>query len=62
METFTKLFRSQLVVVYHCFDRMVINGCLSGLSRPERVIHFVRAVLGIPVVSKEVFSQRTSDY
>ncbi len=26
METFTKLFGSLLVFVYHCFDRMVING------------------------------------
>jgi hypothetical protein len=62
METFTKLFGSLLVFVYHCFDRIVINGYLSGLSRPEQVVHFVRAVLGIPVVSKEVLSQRTNDY
>ena len=62
METFTKLFGSLLVFVYHCFDRIVINGYLSGLSRPEQVVHFVRAVLGIPVVSKEVLSQRANDY
>jgi hypothetical protein len=62
METFTKLFGSLLVFVYHCFDRIVINGYLSGLSRPEQVVHFFRAVLGIPVVSKEVLSQRTHDY
>jgi hypothetical protein len=47
---------------YHCFDRMVINGDLSGLSRPEQVVHFVRAVMGIPIVSKEVLSQRTNEY
>src|SRR5205085_4479894 len=62
METFTRLFGSLLVFVYHCFDRIVINGYLNGLSRPEQVIHFVREVLGIPVVSKEVLSQRTNDY
>jgi hypothetical protein len=62
METFTKLFGSLLVFVYHCFDRIVINGYLSGLSRPEQVVHFFREVLGIPVVSKEVLSQRTNDY
>jgi hypothetical protein len=32
METFTKLFGSLLVFVYHCFDRIVINGYLNGLS------------------------------
>ena len=62
MESFTKLFGSLLVFVYHCFDRIVINGYLNGLSRPEQVVHFVREVLGIPVVSKEVLSQRTNDY
>ncbi len=62
MELFAKLFDSLLVFVYHCFDRIVINGYLNGLSRPEQVVHFVREVLGIPVVSKEVLSQRTNDY
>jgi hypothetical protein len=62
MELFTRLFGSLLVFVYHCFDRIVINGYLNGLSRPEQVVHFVREVLGIPVVSKEVLSQRTNDY
>ena len=38
------------------------SGHLNGLSRPEQVVHFVREVLGIPVVSKEVLSQRTNDY
>ena len=62
METFTKLFGSLLVFVYHCFDRIVINGYLNGLSRPEQVVYFFRQVLGIPVVSKEVLSERTNDY
>jgi hypothetical protein len=62
MERFTRLFESLLVFVYHCFDRIVIHGYLSGLSRPEQVVYFVRHVLGIPVVSKEVLSQRTDDY
>jgi len=50
------------VFVYHCFDRIVIHGYLSGLSRPEQVVHFFRQVVGAPVVSKELLSQRTSDY
>ena len=62
MELFTKLFSDLLVFVYHCFDRIVIHGYLSGLSRPEQVVHFFRQVVGVPVVSKEVLSQRTNDY
>src|SRR5208337_3903045 len=62
MELFIRLFDDLLTFVYHCFDRIVIHGYLSGLSRPEQVVHFVRQVLGIPVVSKEVLSRRTDDY
>jgi hypothetical protein len=62
MERFTQLFANVLSLVYHCFDRMVVNGYLSGLSRPEQVVYFFRQVLGIPVVSKEILSQRTNDY
>ena len=62
MELFAKLFDSLLVLVYHCFDRIVIHGYLSGLSRPEQVVYFFHHVLDIPVVSKEVLSHRTEDY
>jgi hypothetical protein len=62
MEEFTQLFGNLLAFVYHCFDRMVIHGYLSGLSRPEQVVYFVRQVLGLPVVSKELLCQRTADY
>src|SRR5881628_2421227 len=36
MELFIRLFGNLLVLVYHCFDRIVIHGYLSGLSRPCR--------------------------
>src|SRR5437899_9011756 len=62
MERFIQLFADFLVLVYHCFDRIVIHGYLSGLSRPEQVVYFFRQVLGIPVVDKEVLSRRTHHY
>ena len=62
MALFTKLFGSLLVFIYHCFDRIVIHGYLSGLSRPEQVVYFFRQVVGVAVVGKEVLSQRTNDY
>src|SRR3979490_1123386 len=62
MELFQKLFGELLLFVYHCFDRIVINGYLSGLSRPEQVVHFFRQVIGGSIVSKEGSSQRTNDY
>src|SRR6202163_2812806 len=62
MELFTKLFGDLLLFVYHCFDRIVIHGYLSGLSRPEQLMHFFRKVVGIPVLSKEILSKPTADY
>src|SRR6266853_930485 len=62
MELFTQLFGDLLAFVYHCFDRIVIYGYLSGLSRPEQVVHFFRQVVGVPVEEKEILSQRTADY
>jgi hypothetical protein len=62
MEEFTQLFHKLLAFVYECFDRIVIHGYLSGLSRPEQVVYFVRQILGVPVVSKEGLRQRTQEY
>ncbi len=62
MDLFTKLFGDFLVFVYHCFDRIVIRGYLTALSRPELVVHFFREIVGVAEVSKEALSQRTADY
>ena len=62
MDLFTKLFGDLLTFVYHCFDRIVIHGYLSGLSRPEQVVYFFRQVLGVAIVDKELLSRRTKDY
>ena len=44
-----------------CFDRTVIHGYLTALSRPL-VVHFFRDIVGVAEVSKEALSQRTNDY
>ena len=62
MDVFTKLFGDFLVFVYHCFDRIVIHGYLTALSRPELVVHFFRDIVGVAEVSKEALSRRTADY
>ena len=46
MELFTKLFGNLLAFVYHCFDRIVIHGYLSALSRPEQVVYFFGMLAG----------------
>jgi hypothetical protein len=62
MDLFTPLFGDLLAFVYHCFDRIVIHGYLTGLSRPEHVVHFFREVGGAPVISKKILRERTHRY
>ena len=62
MDLFAQLSGNFVAFVYLCFDRVVISGYLSGLSRPERVVNFFPMVAGVPVISKEVLRQRSADY
>ena len=58
METFMRLYGNLIVFVYHCFDRIVINGYLSMLSRPENVVYFFHKVVGISLITKEVLATK----
>ena len=62
METFTKLFERFLVFVYHCFDRIVIQGYLPLLTRPEHIVHFFRDVHGLYPITPQVLAKRTLEY
>ncbi len=62
METLMRLFGPMIIFMYHCFDRIVINGHLSMLSRPEQVVYFFKKILGQQCITKEVLSARTKDY
>lgn len=53
------LFERFLVFVYHCFDRIVLQGYLPLLTRPEHVVHFFRDVLGLR--PGEMFALRWND-
>jgi pyrroline-5-carboxylate reductase len=59
MDLFVELFGSMLAFVYHCFDRIVIHGYLSSLSRPEQVVYFFRRFCQL---SGQVRSGQGSDY
>jgi hypothetical protein len=62
METFAKLFQRFLVFVYHCFDRIVIQGYLPLLTRPEHIVHFFRDVHGQYPITPQVLAKRTPEY
>lgn len=62
METFAKLFERFLVFVYHCFDRIVLQGYLPLLTRPEHIVHFFRDVHGQYPITPQVLAKRTLEY
>ena len=62
METFAKLFECFLVFVYHCFDRIVIQGYLPLLTRPEHIVHFFRDVHGLYPITPQILAKRTPEY
>jgi len=62
METFHKLFGSLLAFVYHCFDRIVIQGYLPLLTRPEHIVHFFRDLHNVYPITKDALAKRTQEY
>lgn len=62
MQRFLKLFEPFLQWFYHCFDRIVINGYLSFLTRENNVVYFFREVCKKPKITKEVLVERTRHY
>jgi hypothetical protein len=62
MDTFSKLFGSLLALVYHCFDRIVIQGYLPLLTREEHIVHLFRDVHRIYPITKEALRARTTEY
>jgi hypothetical protein len=62
METFHKLFGSLLGFVYHCFDRIVIQGYFPLLTRPEHIVHFFRDVHHVYPITKDALAKRTQEY
>jgi len=62
MEKLTRLFGRSIRFAYHCFDRIVIRGYLSTLSRPENIVYFFRTIKQVECISKETLRQRTDQY
>ncbi len=62
MELFLSLFSDWIQFTYHCFDRIILNGYHSGLSRPANIVYWIRDVHQQPRVTKEFLRERTVRY
>jgi hypothetical protein len=48
--------------VYTCWDRIVLNGYIERLQRPENLIYFFHDVVGVACIEPAVLEQRTNAY
>jgi hypothetical protein len=62
MEALLAVLAPMLMFAYQCFDRIVINGYLSVLTRPGNVVYFFQRVCGIACITKKVPAARTRVY
>ena len=62
MEKLIRLFGRSIRFAYHSFDRIVIRGYLSTLSRPENIVYFFRTIKQVECIGKETLRLRTDQY
>jgi hypothetical protein len=62
VDRLTELLGRHVRFAYTAWDRIVLNGYLDRLQRPENISHFFREVVGAPSVTPEVLMSRTAPY
>ena len=62
MKNFLSLFAHKIKFFYGSWDRIVINGYLTTLFRPEQLVRFFRDIAGKKCITKEVLKERTEIY
>ena len=62
MDQLSAVLGQAVQFVYTCWDRIVLNGYLERLQRPEYLVHFFHDVVGIACIEPAVLEQRTNAY
>lgn len=62
MDRLSELFAEDVQFSYTTLDRIVLNGYIERLQRPENLVYFFHQVVGIPCIDPAVLSQRTDRY
>src|SRR5438128_10721257 len=62
MDRLSELLGPAVQFVYTCWDRIVLNGYIERLQRPENLVHFFHDVVGIACIEPAVLEQRTNAY
>src|SRR5437763_7498960 len=62
MDRLSELLGIAVQFVYTCWDRIVLNGYIERLQRPENLIYFFHDVVGVACIEPPVLGQRTNAY
>jgi len=62
VERLSELLGRHVQFAYTAWDRIVLNGYLDRLQRPENIVYFFREVVGAPCITPEVLMSRTAPY
>jgi hypothetical protein len=62
MERLSAVLGQTVQFVYTCWDRIVLNGYLERLQRPEYLVHFFHDVVGVACIEPASLEQRTDAY
>jgi hypothetical protein len=62
VDRLSELLGHHVQFTYTTWDRIVLNGYLDRLQRPENLVYFFREVVGAPSVTPEVLMSRTAPY
>src|SRR5438067_11027477 len=62
MDRLLDLLGPAVQFVYTCWDRIVLNGYIERLQRPESLVYFFHDVVGIDCIEPAVLEQRTKAY
>jgi hypothetical protein len=62
VDRLSELLGRHIQFSYTAWDRIVLNGYLDRLQRPENISYFFREIVGVPAVTPEVLMSRTAPY
>ena len=62
MDQLLALLGQAVQFAYTCWDRIVLNGYIERLQRPENLVYFFHNVVGIACIEPAVLEQRTNAY
>ncbi len=62
MDRLSELLGQAVQFAYTCWDRIVLNGYLERLQRPENLVYFFHDIVGVACIEPAVLEQRTNAY